>query len=166
MTAGSHAPMNINIVSATTFTDTLDLGCAGLPIDATCTFSTNEIPVAGGITKSLSVQVDTGNPLGAGPTASLKPTAASTAYSCALPAGALLALLLGLNRRKLRKLNPKFALFALIVLLGVGSSVLTGCGSDLNVNHTPAGTYTFQIVATGDKTGVTQTATVQLTVTQ
>ncbi len=166
MASGSHASMNINILSATTFTDTLAIGCAGLPIDATCTFSTNQVPLAGGVAKSLSVEVDTGAPLGAGPTASLKPTALSTASSCALPAGALMALLLGLNRRKLRKLNPKFALFALILLLGVGSSVLTGCGSDLNVEHTPAGNYSFQIVASGNKTGVTQTTTVQLTVTK
>jgi drug/metabolite transporter (DMT)-like permease len=118
------------------------------------------------VTKSLSVVVDTGNPLGSGASASLRPATSSTAYSCALPAGALLALLLGLNRRKLRKLNPKVALFALIVLLGVGSSVLTGCGSDLNINHTPVGSYTFQVVASGNQTGVTQTTTVQLTVTQ
>jgi hypothetical protein len=163
--SGSHGSLNINITSAATFTDTLAIGCAGLPVDATCTFSTNQVPVSGGVAKSLSVEVDTGNPLGAGASAGLKPTTSSTAYSCALPAGALLALLLGLNRRKLRKLNPKVALFALIVLLGVGSSVLTGCGSDLNMKHTPAGSYTFQIVASGNNTGVTQTATVQLTVT-
>lgn len=164
--SGSHASLNINITSATTFVDTLAIGCAGLPVDATCTFSTNQIPVAGGVVKSLSVEVDTGHPLGAGPTASLKSTTSSTAYSCALPAGALLALLIGLNRRKLRKLNPKLVLFALVVLLGVGSSVLTGCGSDLNTQHTPAGSYSFQIVASGNTTGVTQTSTVQLTVTK
>ncbi len=166
MASGSHGSLNINITTASTFTDTLALGCAGLPAYATCTFSTNQIPVANGVAKSLSVEVDTGNPLGAGATASLRPTSSSSAYSCALPAGALLALLLGLNRRKLRKLNPKVVLFALVVLLGVGSSVLTGCGTDLNVQHTSAGSYTFQIVASGNKTGVTQTATVQLTVTQ
>jgi sugar lactone lactonase YvrE len=166
MASGSHGMLNLNITSAATFSDTLAIGCAGLPAYATCTFSTNQVPVGGGVAKSLSVEVDTGNPLGAGASASLRPTASSTAYSCALPVGAVLALLLGLNRRKLRRINPKFALFALIVLLGAGSTVLTGCGSDLNVSKTAAGSYTFQIVASGNKTGVTQTATVQLTVTQ
>jgi sugar lactone lactonase YvrE len=164
MASGSHSSLNISITSAATFTDTLAIGCAGLPVDATCTFSTNQIPVAGGVAKSLSVEVDTGDPLGAGPSASLKRATSSTASSCALPAGALLALLLGVHRRRLRRLNPKVALFALILLLGACSSALTGCGSDLNVQHTPAGSYTFQIVASGNKTGVTQTATVQLTV--
>jgi uncharacterized protein YggE len=65
----------------------------------------------------------------------------------------------------LRRINPKLALFMLLVLLGAGSTVLSGCASDLNTHHTPAGSYTFQIVATGNKTGVTQTATVQLKVT-
>jgi sugar lactone lactonase YvrE len=165
MASGSHGSMNIDITSAATFTDTLALGCAGLPVDATCTFSTNQIPVSGGVAKSLSVEVDTGDPLGAGPSASLKPAGSSAVYDCALPAGALLALLLGLNRRRLRRLHPKLALFALMLILGSGLSALAGCGSDLNVQHTPAGSYTFQIVASGDKTGVTQTATVQLTVT-
>jgi hypothetical protein len=166
MASGSHASMNINIISAPTFTDTLAIGCAGLPAYATCTFSTNQVPLAGGVPQSLSVEVDTGDPLGSGATASLKPAGSSTAYSCALPAGLLMTLLLGLKRRRLRKLNPKVALFTFILLLGVGSSVLTGCGSDLNVKETPAGSYSFQIVASGNKTGVTQTAIAQLTVTQ
>jgi sugar lactone lactonase YvrE len=166
MASGSHGLININIISAPTFTDTLAIGCAGLPAYATCTFSTNQVPLAGGVPQSLSVEVDTGDPLGSGATASVKPTASSAAYSCALPAGAFLALLLGLNRRRLRKLNPKIALVAMILLLGVGSSVVTGCGSDLNVKKTVPGTYSFQIVASGNKTGVTQTAIAQLTVTQ
>jgi peptidoglycan/LPS O-acetylase OafA/YrhL len=144
----------------------LAIGCAGLPAYATCTFSTNQVPLAGGVPQSLSVMVDTGDPLGSGATASLKARGSSAAYSCALPAGLFLALLLGLNRRRLRKLNPKVALFALILLLGIGSSALSGCGSDLNVKKTVPGSYSFQIVASGNSTGVTQTAIAQLTVTQ
>lgn len=166
MASGSHGNLNISIISANTFTDTLALGCAGLPVDATCTFSTNQIPLANGVVQSLSVEVDTGNPLGAGPSVTSNSAAASNLYACSLPAGALLALLLGFSRRRFRKLNPKFALFALLVLLGLGSTVLSGCGTNLNTNHTPAGTYTFQIVASGNKTGVTQTTTVPLTVTK
>ena len=166
MASGNHGNLNISIVSATTFTDTLALGCAGLPMDATCTFSTNQIPLANGVVKSLSVEVDTGTPLGAGAPVSLNSAPASNVYYGALPAGALLALLLGLNRRRFRLLNSRLTLFALLVLLGVGVSALSGCGTNLTTNHTPAGSYTFQIVASGDKTAVTQTTTVPLTVTQ
>jgi streptogramin lyase len=166
MSSGDHGTMNINIATASSFTDTLALGCAGLPVDATCTFSTNQIAVSGGAAPSLSVIVDTGTPLGAGASAQLKPAGISNIYACALPAGAFLAMLLFWQRRRLGRINPKLALFTLILLLGAGSTVLSGCASNFNQSHTPTGSYTFQIVATGNKTGVTNTATVQLTVTQ
>jgi hypothetical protein len=52
-------------------------------------------------------------------------------------------------------------------MLGAGSATLSGCGAtNFTQNHTPAGSYTFQIVASGNKTGVTQTAIAQMTVTQ
>jgi sugar lactone lactonase YvrE len=166
MTSGSHGSMAINITSASTFVDTLAMGCAGLPVDATCTFSTSQVPVSSGTPQSLTVMVDTGDPLGAGTNARLnQPMELSGTEECAIPAGLFLALLIGCNRRRLRRINPRLALFMLLVLLGAGSTVLSGCASDLNTHHTPAGSYTFQIVATGNKTGVTQTATVQLKVT-
>jgi sugar lactone lactonase YvrE len=167
MASGGHGTINIAIASASTFVDTLALGCAGLPADATCTFSTNQIPMANGVGQQLSVIVDTGNPLGAGASArNTQGAALSNAYLCGMPLAALCALLIGFNRRRLRSVHPKFALFSLLLLLGAGSSMLSGCASSLNVNHTVAGNYTFQIVASGNKTLATQTATVKLTVTQ
>jgi hypothetical protein len=41
----------------------------------------------------------------------------------------------------------------------------TGCAG-LNINSTPAGTYTFKVTAVGQKTGVAQYAPMTLTVTQ
>jgi sugar lactone lactonase YvrE len=171
MASGAHGTINISIASATTFNDTLALGCAGLPVDATCTFSTNQIPVSGGASPQLSVIVDTGDPLGAGASArnthgSRLNGGLSNASLCGMPLAALFALLIGCNRRRLRSLHPKCVLFSLLLLLGAGSSMLTGCASSLNVNHTVAGNYTFQIIASGNKTLATQTATVKLTVTQ
>ena len=49
-------------------------------------------------------------------------------------------------------------------LAGV-SAGLSGC-SGLHINGTPAGTYVFQVSATGTGTGVTQAIDVTLTVTQ
>jgi hypothetical protein len=168
MASGSHASIGINITTANVFNDTLVLGCAGLPVDATCTFSTPQVSVSNGASPSLTVMVDTGNPLGAGAQAKLDPeNRISTAYACALPVGAFFALLIGCNRRRLSRINPKLALFLLILMLGAGSATLSGCGAtNFTQNHTPAGSYTFQIVASGNKTGVTQTAIAQMTVTQ
>ena len=169
VSSGSHSTIGINITTAQTFTDTLALGCSGLPQFATCTFSENQIAVSGGQPHSLQVTVDTGTPLGAGPSARLNTpvhSGLSNTFACALPAGAFLALLLGLNRRKLHKLDGKLVLFSMLLLLGVGSTVLSGCASSFSQSATAAGNYTFQIVAAGNKTLVTQTATVQLTVTK
>ncbi len=162
---GARATINISIASATTFADTLVMGCAGLPVDATCTFSRSQVPVSGGVAQALSVIVDTGDPLGAGSSARLNRPPRLTEL-CGLPLGALLALLVGWNRRKLRRMRPRLALLSLVLLLAAGTSVMSGCGSNLNVANTPAGSYTFQVIASGNKTGVTQTTTIALTVTQ
>ena len=168
MASGAHGSLTINISTAASFTDTLSLGCAGLPVYATCTFSQDQIATSGGASHQLTVTVDTGDPLGAGPTARLQAPRTggiSAMYACALPAGALMALLLGLNRRRIMR-HRKLVLLSLLLLAGVGSTVLTGCASSFNQQETVAGNYTFQIVGTGSKTGATQTATVQLTVTK
>jgi sugar lactone lactonase YvrE len=144
MRTGQHGTLSINVATAATFNDTLQFGCAGLPADATCTFSTDQVAVGGGLPKTLSVTVDTGNPLGAGALAALLPV----------------ALLLSLRRRRL-PLKLLAALVAAAMMAG-----LSGCASSFSQQSTPVGAYTFQIVATGKQTAATQAATVQLTVTQ
>jgi len=161
MASGDHTTLSINIVTAPTFTDTLAIGCAGLPPSATCTFSTNDIKVVGGGTASLTMVLDTGNPLGAGATASLAERAPSTALACMLPGGALLALLFCRTRRFRKQLS---ALAMLLVLFTVG--MLSGCGNSLNVKDTPPGSYTILVIGTGATSGVTQSGTIALTVTQ
>jgi hypothetical protein len=162
--SGQHQSITVNVAPSSTFSDTLALGCAGLPVDAICTFSTDQIAVGGGVAKSFSVVVDTGDPLGA--SATLRSSPIQNTYACALPAGFFLSLLFAFSRRRLRRVTPRLPLFLLILLIGCGSSLVSGCASSLNVNHTPAGNYTFQIVATGNTTAVTNSVAVQLTVTQ
>jgi len=156
MQSGQHATLAINVATAPTFTDTLGFGCAGLPADATCTFSTDQVAVGGGLSKTLSVTVDTGNPLGAGALASLQGKQSGPLLAL-IPA----AILLGLLRRK------RLPLKLLACLIGVAMlATLSGCASSFSQKDTPPGAYTFQIVATGNQSGATGTATVQMTVTQ
>ena len=119
----------------------------------------------GGLPHTLTVVVDTGNPLGAGAQASLTqgPDAShnSTPYLCALPALFLLGFV-GKNAR--RKRLGKLLLLALAALAILPT--LTGCGTSFSQHAPPAGTYTFQIVATGAKTAATNAAPVLLKVTQ
>jgi sugar lactone lactonase YvrE len=160
MQSGAHGSLSITLTTAPTFTDTISLGCAGLPVAATCTFSQGSIPVSGGAGKTLTVTVDTGDPLGAGATAQLQHSNTGSAFAFLLPAG-LLALLFGKRKRLHRPLG---LLLALIALGGIAT--LGGCANSLAQNKTPAGSYTFRIIGTGNATGATQSTGVQLTVTQ
>ncbi len=154
--SGQHGSLQINVATAPTLVDTLAFGCAGLPASATCTFSQNQVPVANGEAKTLTVTIDTGNPLGAGAVANLTHSPRGPLL-CLLPAGGLLALL----RR--RRLNLRLLA---ILLTAATLATLSGCAASFTQNATPPGNYTLQIVATGAQSAATQTATVQLKVTQ
>ena len=161
MASGDHTTLNITIASASTFTDTLAIGCAGLPASATCTFSSNNVKVSGGSSAQLTVVLDTGNPLGAGTSAnaSLAPRASTSALACILPGGALLALLL----LPIRRFRKQLSLFAMLLLMATVAT-LSGCANSLTTNDTPAGNYIIQVVGTGAATGATQSGTITLTV--
>jgi hypothetical protein len=159
MKSGDHTTVQIDLVIAPTFNDTLLIGCAGLPAYATCTFSTNSINVTGGGKTTLSLVLDTGTPLGAGPTASLHSGPSST--MCMLPCGVLFALLL-LRPRRFRK---HLCLFG-IILSFCAIGMLSGCSNTFNVNDTPVGTYTIQVIARGVASGYTQSGAILLTVTK
>jgi uncharacterized protein YceK len=105
--------------------------------------------------------LDTGDPLGAGASASLAKPAGNGALACILPGGALLALLL-LPARRFRKQLSLLAMLLMLCTVGM----LSGCANSINTNDTPAGTYTIQGVGTGAVSGATQAGTITLTVTQ
>jgi hypothetical protein len=158
-----HMTTTLTITSLNNFTDTLDLGCLGLPFAATCTFSTDQAALAAGGQQVIQVVVDTGSPLTAGSVARLERSGPrSLAALCFLPGGALLGLVFLRGRRRMRAGLGGLLMLLLLAGLSVG---LSGC-SGLNVNGTPAGNYVFQVTATGTGTGVTQSMDVTLTVTQ
>ncbi|WP_198152164.1 Ig-like domain repeat protein [Granulicella tundricola] len=161
--SGDHGTLQIAITTASTFTDTLALGCAGLPTAATCTFSQNEIKVSNGLATTVTVIVDTGNPLGAGANVTAKNEhggfGGNGVLACMLPAG-LLAMFFG--RKRIRR---PLGLLVMMLLLGSVAG-LSGCANSFSMTDTPAGSYTFQIVGSGNATGATQAGTVKLTVTQ
>jgi hypothetical protein len=129
----------------------------------TCTFSQNQLAVSGGVTKSLSLVIDTSDPLGAGPSAQLKGEPSNFGpgvLACALP-GAVLAFLLFRRRRVTFTAGLLGGVLALIAIAG-----LSGCGTNFNPAKTPAGTYTIQVFATGSATGESYATPMQLTVTK
>jgi hypothetical protein len=158
-----NSTTTLTITSVNGFTDTLDLGCLGLPFAATCTFATDKTALAANGTQTIQVVVDTGSPLTAGSVARLEQRGTgSMAMMCSLPGGALLGLMFWKGRRRMR--SGLGGLLFLLMLAAV-STGLTGCGG-LNINGTPPGTYVFQVSATGVGTGVSQTIDVTLTVAQ
>jgi len=158
-----HSTATLTIASLNNFTDKLDLGCLGLPSAATCTFSSDQVALSADGTQVIQVVIDTGSPLTAGSQARLEQRATgSAAASCFLPGGLLLGLAFSIGRRRMH--TSLTGLLVLLLLIGF-SAGLSGCGG-LQINGTPAGTYVFQVTATGTGTGVTQSMDVTLTVTQ
>jgi sugar lactone lactonase YvrE len=154
--SGQHSMGSMTLVSQAGFSDTLALGCLGLPFAATCTFSKTQVDLAANGNVTVQLTVDTGDPLGAGGSAALE-SRTSGVFVCFLP----LLILIGIGVRRRRRLP------SLLLILCAAAMTLTvsGC-SGLHINSTPPGTYTFKVTATGLNTGTTQSQTMTLTVTQ
>jgi hypothetical protein len=153
-----HTVINVSAASINSFTDTLQFGCLGLPFAATCTFSSVQTNLAANGASTVQLTIDTGDPLGAGAVAGLKRSQSSNLLLCFLPGCALAGFALFYRRRVSLQ-----GLLLLIVALAVTLSV-TGCAG-LQVNGTPAGSYTFKVTASGQGTGVTESQVMNLTVT-
>ncbi len=156
-----HASFDLTISSVKQFSDTLSLGCLGLPFAATCTFSTDNVSLQANGTTVVHVVLDTGSPLGAGAQARVRRSGAeaNTALFCFLPGGALLALVLRRSSREMLARN-----LLMVFLMATFALQLSGCSS-LQINATPPGTYSIRISAVGKQTGVSQAQSMILTVT-
>lgn len=149
----------ITIHSNDGFSDTINLGCGGLPYAATCTFDHDSILLPANGTVTVKVNIDTGSPLTSGgqASASVQTSHGSSALAL-LPAGAVLALLaFGRRRRNVPAL--------LLLLLAACLMPVIGCGT-INQQSTPAGKYAISINAVGQGTGVTLSQSLSMTVTQ
>jgi len=160
-----HEIVTLTIGSMKNFTDTLSLGCLGLPKAATCSFSSDQMVLGAGSIQTVTLTVDTGDPLLAGTQAknegpsSLNGQAPQLVLACLLPGGLLLGLL-GIRFRKVRGIGG----LLFLLLLAALSTAVIGCGTVSQIG-TPAGVYNFDVTATG-KTGVTETLPLTMTVTQ
>jgi large repetitive protein len=155
--SGQHSTANLILSSLSGFSDNLALGCLGLPFAATCTFSKTQVALAANGNATVLLTVDTGNPLGAGGSASVQKRP-SGVLLCFLPC------LLGIGFIARRR---KFKVPTLLLTLCMVAMTLTAAGcSGLRINGTPPGTYTFKVTAQGMNTGTTSSQTMTLTVTQ
>jgi len=153
-----HASVNIGITSLKGFSDTLELGCLGLPFAATCTFSKPQVDLAANGSETVQLVIDTGNPLGAGATASVERSRSAGILLCLLPC--LLGIGFGASRRKISMSTS----LLLVCLFAITFSAV-GC-SGLHMGATPPGSYTFKVTASGKGSGTTLSQPITLTVTQ
>jgi sugar lactone lactonase YvrE len=150
MQSGQNIGIDLAISSLNQFTDTLSLGCLGLPMAATCTYTKDIVNLPSGATETVHLVFDTGLPLVSGSVARNASGATSSMLVCFLPGGIFLGMLGWLTRRR----RSSFGL--LMLLLYAGSLMgITGCGG-LTQTTTPAGTYLVRVTASGAGSGVTQ----------
>jgi hypothetical protein len=155
----NHLTVDLTASSEKGFADTLTFGCLGLPKAATCTFSEDRVSLPAGGATTVQVVVDTGSPLTAGSVAKNEmPRSSSLIAICGLP-GAFGCLLFWKARRGMAG-----GLLLLLCALGAAAG-LSGCGS-ININGTPVGTYSFQITAAAQGTGVIQAVSMTLNVSK
>jgi sugar lactone lactonase YvrE/predicted secreted protein len=153
-----HSTIQLTLKSIQGFTDTIALGCVGLPNAATCTFSANQISLAANGTQTIDLVVDTGSPLTAGGVATASTRLSTGVTLCLLPGGAIFAFIFRRSRKASRMMSGLLA-----VLIFAVSIAISGCGT-LDVNGTPTGSYTFNVTGIGSKTAATQSAPFALTV--
>ena len=157
-----HTTVTVTVASAKSFTDTIALGCLGLPNAGTCTFTPSKVTLAAGGTATASLLIDTGNPLGAGSGTNALLANGRSTFLCWLPLGLLAGLLRNKQGRAARRNLGMLLAFAMTIALTIG---ISGC-SGLTTTGTAPGTYTFKVIGTGQSSGITATQTITLVVTQ
>jgi Bacterial Ig-like domain (group 3) len=152
VTSGQSATAQVTVSGAAGFTGTVNFSCTGLPTNAACTFSPASVPVSGK-TATTMMTISTAATMMAG-TRDGDLLRTATVLACGLPLLGL-AMLLPVARGRRLLLCVGFLLF-------VSAAGLTGCGGSSNANMTPAGSYSFQVVATSGS--ASSTASYKLTV--
>ena len=153
-----HSTIQLTLKSIQGFTDVIALGCVGLPNAATCTFGANQVTLSANGTQTIDLIVDTGSPLTAGGVTTASTNLSTAVTLCLLPGGVLFAFTFRRSRKASRRMSGLLA-----ILIFAVSMAVSGCAT-LDVNGTPAGSYTFNVTAIGSKTAATQSAPLALTV--
>lgn len=153
---GGTGTLDITLTPATGFSDTIQMGCLGLPSNAYCYFSSPSVALQNGNIAKVQLVIDSELLSNASGTAkSLGPTLGAT---LAIPGG-FFGWLIWRRRR-----NSKGILLALIALAIGISATLSGCGPTVGFTKAARGTYTVRIGGTGKNTGANFFQNVTLTI--
>jgi hypothetical protein len=112
----------------------------------------------------VTLTIDTNNPLGGGASASnARPAGRPGAFlaSLFLPFG----LLFGCIFWRFRRRYAKSMTAALVLLLGVGALLMTGCSGSFTQSNAAPGTYVIQVTGTGANSNLSHYENVTLNIT-
>ncbi len=158
------AVVSVALTSYGGFTDTISLGCAGLPAAVNCHFSTISEPLVANGTQNVQLTIDTNNPLGGGTsTASAQHPGAAKALFAGLTLP--LSLLFGCLFWRLRKRHSAVFTTLAVLLFGLASMALTACSGFTQSSATP-GTYVIQVTGTGTNSDIVHYQNVTITITK
>jgi sugar lactone lactonase YvrE len=155
--------VNVALTSITGFTDTIGLGCASLPAGVNCHFSSLSVSLPANGEQSVTLTIDTNNPLGGGSSA-MNARPGSRSISLAglfLP----LSVILGCVFWRFRRRHTALMTAALVLLLGFVAQMATGCSGFSQSSATP-GTYVIQVTGTGANSDIAHYQNVTLTITK
>jgi hypothetical protein len=164
MATKQYSTVTLTLTSTDGFTDQLGLGCASLPASVTCNFAKGSVNLAANSTTTVQLTVDTASPLTSGGSAkNVMPGGPSPTVVAAwvFPGSALFGFFWWRSRRKY---NALFSVVLLALIAGAAFTI-TGCGG-LTISGAQPGTYTFQVTASGAKTGLDHAVNMTLTVNQ
>lgn len=159
-----NSNLTVSLASVSGFTDSIALGCVGLPAGVNCHFSPILVPLAANATASSTLTIDTNNPLGGGATAmnsqpgKARAELAALFFPFSLAFGGLLW--------RFRKRNANLWSVVLILVLSGAALLATGCSGGFSQNYAAPGTYTIQVVGVGQNSDVAQYQSVTLTITK
>ena len=158
-----NAQLGLILTSEGGFTDTIALGCLGLPAGVNCQFSSPSVNLPANGTATAELTIDTNSPLTGGSTAMNRGAGSAGARLAGilLPFSVLFGFIFRRSRTRMASLLTIVLLFALSTVALVAS----GC-SGISTTSAPPGNFTIQVVASGTTTGVVETQNVTLTITK
>jgi hypothetical protein len=158
-----NASVTLTITPVNGVKDTVGLGCGSLPPGMTCTFSPLTVAMDGVHPQTVTLVIDTNNPLLGGATAMNAPRTGTrlTLASIFCPFGLLSGLLLW----RLRKRSALLKNASLLLLFAASAILMNGCGG-IGKSAAVPGTYTIQVVGVGINSNITQYVSLTVTVTK
>lgn len=164
LSASQNATVAVSLTSNGGFTDTIEFGCGSLPAGMTCHFSPLSASLPANGQASTQLTIDTNNPLSGGSTAMNRPAGGRGNLALAgllLPFSAFFGWLFW----RLRRRNGSILAMVLLLALSAGALLASGC-SGISMGGVAPGTYTIQVIGTGQNSNVIHYQNVTVNVTK